>query len=650
MLFVENMVHTHPHLGSLLIYVRKQTNWFALPCACGLFTGSDLWRGALQVALNQEINKSWYVSTLELQLASFEICTICRGARRSRVRVYETMPLSLWGNEFSVNPTEGRRVPGVRASHVEWYMPTDMLVPVLFQSTLLSGITSMDVGGHSHQGWYTATGTHGNSDISEVLKPDDEQVVSPRTYFEAMMHLDSLNDTKFVSDVTWPDRLATCWLSDFGSSGTCLRWGDLMKAREGSFKNNVCQDSWPPSLHQLKLGCNGPNTIRKVAAPSPLCKLAGRRMVDRLFGCISLPFSLKVLTFGESFNQPITDIMWPASLLELTFSGQFDQPITGIVWPAFLRRLSFSSTFNQPIANVVWPSSLLALKFGHWFDQSVTDVRWPKALQEMTIPLSGPIDSVVFPRCLLTLGLNGPFNVPIDIFPWPIVLQSLVLGPFFDQPIERVVWPEHLRALTFGFSFNQQIAAVKWPNSLAHIEFGHSFDKNISKVKWPTSLLRLEFGNAFNHTIEGTSWPESIQELVLGTCGDDYICINALPSSLRRLTFGNYFNQPISEEDHLPIKLEELQLGLLFDHPIDGVVWPASLVKLTLSEHFNQPVHNVVWPASIRQLQFGYHFNQPVGGVVWPPSLERLSFGDIFGTGMVTGLSQRDNIGNVLYI
>lgn len=102
-LFFEKIKHLQSHFLSLAVYVSKQTNCCASACACVVFADSDRWRNALTVELRQASNGSWHVSTLELQLASVEICVVCRGVCNSRVDVTERMPLNLWGDKVSLS-------------------------------------------------------------------------------------------------------------------------------------------------------------------------------------------------------------------------------------------------------------------------------------------------------------------------------------------------------------------------------------------------------------------------------------------------------------------------------------------------------------------------------------------------------------------
>ena len=75
---------------------------------------------ALTVALDQASEGLWYVSTVELQLASLDICAVCRVARILCVTVCEGMALSLWGADdplsFSVDAAETRRLAALRAA------------------------------------------------------------------------------------------------------------------------------------------------------------------------------------------------------------------------------------------------------------------------------------------------------------------------------------------------------------------------------------------------------------------------------------------------------------------------------------------------------------------------------------------------------
>ncbi|CBJ31399.1 expressed unknown protein [Ectocarpus siliculosus] len=98
--------------------------------------GSSL--DTLIVALNQACDgqeKRWYVSTLELQLVSLELCGACRSAQLLHVFVREDTPPTLWSSRTSrTTPSQrspevctSNRVPAVQALCWTWALPMDRL-------------------------------------------------------------------------------------------------------------------------------------------------------------------------------------------------------------------------------------------------------------------------------------------------------------------------------------------------------------------------------------------------------------------------------------------------------------------------------------------------------------------------------------------
>lgn len=58
--------------------------------------------------------------------------------------------------------------------------------------------------------------------------------------------------------------------------------------------------------------------------------------------------------------------------------------------------------------------------------------------------------------------------------------------------------------------------------------------------------------------------------------------------------------------------------------------WPSSLEQLELGDLFNQPIERVTWPDSLQQLSFGDAFDQAVRGVTWPTNLRQLTLASSF--------------------
>ncbi|CAN0465598.1 unnamed protein product, partial [Ectocarpus sp. 12 AP-2014] len=94
---------------------------------------------AFLVALGQACEggkKRWYTSTLELQLASLDICRACREVSILHVRVGDRTPRSLWSShKVYTRPStrswkirQSSRVPVVRALRLTWELPMEDLL------------------------------------------------------------------------------------------------------------------------------------------------------------------------------------------------------------------------------------------------------------------------------------------------------------------------------------------------------------------------------------------------------------------------------------------------------------------------------------------------------------------------------------------
>lgn len=506
----EHIIYTH--IDVCLALVRPQ-----------LFPGSGRWLDIFTVALIQLAEEKWYVSTLELQLASFEVLVAFRGVRTLRVTVARNMPLSLWGDDdpsgTTIEAREKRRLPPLRAAGVEWKMPSGMLVPLLSQAALLREAEWMKLTGIECETLESnASAVSHWGDLSQSVT---RLVHSPRSYFEAVL-------TFLEGEENSESKKVQNWV-DGGVPGF-----DTIQ--------NMGSVSWPSSLRRLSIGC----------------VLGGILDLD------ALPKSLKQLVVGCYFNQPVESVAWPVGLERLTLGGHFDQPIEDVAWPPRLLQLKLGDKFNQPIYDVAWPESLLRLTFGDKFDQPITDVVWPDSLQD--------------------LDFGDVFNRPIADVTWPASLLRLTFKINFDQSITDVVWPSSLLTLAFGRRFNQDITGVAWPASLRKLTFGRGFNKCIAGVFWPSSLQQLEFGN-LDQSIAGVVWPSSLQSLALKGNFSQPVSKVVWPASLVRLEFGNRFNFPINKVVW-PSRLQDLAFGRDFDQPLHGSVWPASLRSVTFSERF----------------------------------------------------------------
>ncbi|CAN0166005.1 unnamed protein product [Ectocarpus fasciculatus] len=242
---------------------------------------------AFIVALKQACDghgKRWYVSTLELQLVSLELCGPCRSAQLLDVRVDEHTPPTLWTSrtphttpsQSSPDFDTSNRVPAVQPFGWTWKLPRKRL-PQRAAFELKTGPE------HQRQ--------HGDSRAASG------------------------------GSVVWPKSLKRLVFPDIP----------------------IHEVSWPASLKELSFGTSFNQLIVGATWPASMLQLSfGFDFNQPVFG-VMWPASLQRLLFGTSFNQPIVEATWPASLQQLSFGYFFNQPIVGATWPASLQQLSFRS-------------------------------------------------------------------------------------------------------------------------------------------------------------------------------------------------------------------------------------------------------------------------------------------------------------------
>lgn len=328
---------------------------------------------------------------MELQLASLELCAVCRAVATLSVRVDNGAPLSLRGahasdagHSLSAAKT---RVPPLRARGVKLWLRASILAENQ-EMELLRGMERLEV-------------------MSESA----------------------------LDAVAWPSELKQLVVNVSSRCEQPLRLAKLPACLEqlslrGSFDENIDEVEWPITLQQLTLGGLFDQSVDKVEWPDSLLRLSFGGCFTRSLVGVVWPVALQQLTLGDRFDQPLVEIRWPASLRQLTFGYRFDQVIVGVAWPASLQRLLFGYRFNQAIAGVVWPSSLRRLEFGVCFNQ--------------------PVDAVVWPACLEHLTFGHFFNQSIVGSRWPPSLRNLELAGNRPPLVAGMKWPAPLTRPVIG--------------------------------------------------------------------------------------------------------------------------------------------------------------------------------------------------------
>ncbi|EGG24679.1 hypothetical protein DFA_02923 [Cavenderia fasciculata] len=373
----------------------------------------------------------------------------------------------------------------------------------------------------------------------------------------------------------------------------------------------------------------------------------------------ALPSTIQSLTFGDSYNQPISVGVLPPTLQSLTFGDGYNQPISVGVLPESLQSLTFGDSYNQAISVGTLPSTLQSLTFGDSYNQAISDGVLPSSLQSLTfgdsynqeIPvgvLPSSLQSLVFgneynqaisvgvlPSSLQSLtfddrynqAISVSYNQAISVGVLPSSLQSLTLGDNYNQPLSVGVLPSSLLSLTFGWHYNQPISVGVLPSTLQSLVFGDGYRQPLSVGVLPSSLLSLTFGWHYDQPISVGVLPSTLQSLVFGDGYRQPLSVGVLPSSLKSLTLGRFYEQPLSI-GVLPSSLQSFFWE--YNHPIPIGVFPSSLQSLTFGREYNQPISVGALPTSLQSLTFGDRFNQPISIGVLPSTLQSLTFGSEF--------------------
>lgn len=238
------------------------------------------------------------------------------------------------------------------------------------------------------------------------------------------------------------------------------------------------------------------------------------------------------------------DILLFKNLYEIIFSDDFDQPLPNSLSECYsLRCLSFGDSFNQPLGKNSLPPNLTELTFGDSFDQLIAD-SLPSSILELTFGDSFDQKITGLPPRLMELWFGDQFNQQITES-LPDTLHTLIFGDFFNQSL-TIALPRSLRCLVFGMSYNKPLAQGILPDSLQRLEFGQSFNHPLNNNILPQSTETLRFGNNYDQSLTKESFPGSLKNLILGESffspSAPQIKLSDLPKSIQEITFGSQYN------------------------------------------------------------------------------------------------------------
>ena len=304
-------------------------------------TGASLYLDVFSISLNQANGRGWYTSTLDLELASLQLCVLCRGVSTVHLTIEPSVPSRMWkgspASDCNIKRSRSSRVPTLRPLKLSWDLwglPFEQC-----SSAVMANVEQLTFRRGFNQ---PIDGVVWPASLQKLLIDVGEEFDQP------------------IDGVAWPASLHQLVLGEH-------------------FNQPIDRVTWPSSLQYITIGSSFNQAIDGVAWPDALQQLTLGDSFNRSMDGVSWP-SLQQLTFGRGLDQPIDSVAWPASLQQLTFGLYFDHPIRRVSWPAALQQITFDFNFNQPIGGVTWPASLQRLTFGALFKQTFKGVAWPASL------------------------------------------------------------------------------------------------------------------------------------------------------------------------------------------------------------------------------------------------------------------------------
>jgi hypothetical protein len=111
-----------------------------------------------------------------------------------------------------------------------------------------------------------------------------------------------------------------------------------------------------------------------------------------------------------------------------------------------------------------------------------------------------------------------------------------------------------------------------------------------------------------------------LNKLIFGNNFDEQLFVELIPPSVKELEFGHNFNHSIN--GFLPLQLEHLMLGYMFNQPLNSCTFPETLRDLYFEHSFNHPLSFRILPKNLRLLSLSNDFDQV--DLVLPQNLDDL--------------------------
>ncbi len=301
-----------------------------------------------------------------------------------------------------------------------------------------------------------------------------------------------------------------------------------------------------------------------------------------------VPWATQRLMLFVDTNFDFKNAVFPSRMEELNLEIFRNETLERLCLHSVVRVLRFGDSFDQPVDDLELPDTLETLSFGRWFNQSLSRLKLPSGLRRLEINslyFNSSLDEVVFPESLEALVINGAASTFKGPKKFPHHLKELRLWDEFNESLECL--PVGLEKLVLGKRFNQPIDWSDLPASLRHLELGEDFNQPIQDCSG-NSLQVITFGLCFNQHLDDVVWPDTLRHLTLGF--NTTTPISRLPANLISMQFGATYNHPV-DNLHLPGTLVNLSFGFRFFQDLEVLKFPESLRSLTVGECMTSKIH-----------------------------------------------------------
>ena len=241
-------------------------------------------------------------------------------------------------------------------------------------------------------------------------------------------------------------------LCNFNRSLTRLPLG-LEKIRiDAVFDQSI--DYFPDGIEQIVINGNFNQPIGRT--PVDLISLSLGNKFNQPLSKQNLGSSLRNLTLGTSFDQPINDLpriteLKIGMIYGLNVSGNFNQSIDGLV--DTIQVLGIFGQFDRPVTK--FPSDLVDLYFSNQFNSAIS---FPPTLRSLHLGTKFNQLITSYPD-LHTLQFSGDYNRPLTNL--PVSLRTLVLSSSYTQPISDAITNlTKLHTLKLGISQTERLVAI----------------------------------------------------------------------------------------------------------------------------------------------------------------------------------------------